>query len=163
MYASILALTTFLLGASAGAVLPRQECGPSATWSATNFRWGSSPGGTIGGYNLTAPDNYIPGAPGFNVYCTSIAYQRGWLSCVTPEGTFPAPQRVEVIWTSRPAIYDDFFLGAAHIWQDEQGEWTNVTAGARVPAKWGEKIDFTYNITTIAKSGTAPGPAPTPV
>lgn len=113
------------LTASAG-VIPRDE--PTAVWQATNFNWGSSPGGTAGNLDLVGEEGYIAGAPAFEARCSPIMVQRGWTPCRAPDGgELPATERVEIIWPSGPEL-GRFYFGAAHIFLNADGEWVNATA-----------------------------------
>ncbi|KAL2760077.1 hypothetical protein ACRALDRAFT_1060000 [Sodiomyces alcalophilus JCM 7366] len=135
-----------------------QPSSPFANWHATDFNWGSSPGGTAGTFNLAAEAGYFKGAPGFNVVCHPIMAQRGWTPCETPEGDDLAPEnRVDVIWPSSP-VQGRFYFGVAHIFQiAEGGSWVNATARTDIEAPPPrEGASFELSVTHLAVGGTDP-------
>lgn len=144
------------LAASAGAV-PRHT---SPVWHATNFIWGSSPGGTSGVLNLAGAAGYVPGAPAFAARCSPILVQRGWVGCRAPDGgALPATERVEMIWTSGPEL-GRFYFGAAHVFRTDAGAWVNVTARAdiEVPAPQGNTA-FEFPVISVeVLDGEPPSP-----
>ncbi|KAI1376856.1 hypothetical protein F4677DRAFT_418260 [Hypoxylon crocopeplum] len=81
MFASVVTVVAALAASAAalpGAVNARETY---ATWTATNFEEGCSPGGCIASFNISAPAGYVEGAPAFNVACHPIYIQRGWVEC----------------------------------------------------------------------------------
>ncbi|ROT42519.1 hypothetical protein SODALDRAFT_347481 [Sodiomyces alkalinus F11] len=131
----------------------------ACNWHATDFTWGSSPGGTAGTLHLAAEEGYFEGAPGFNVVCHPIMVQRGWTPCRAPDNSeLPRGNRVDIIWTSGP-VQGRFYLGAAHIFEIAKcGSWVNATARTdiEVPRPPQAGASFEFPVTHLAVSGTEP-------
>ncbi|KAI5926531.1 hypothetical protein F4810DRAFT_707619 [Camillea tinctor] len=69
-----------------------------ASWPATDFGEGCSPGGCIASFNISAWDGYVQGMPAFDVVCHPVYIQSGWREC-EPVGEQAAGSVVEAIWT----------------------------------------------------------------
>ncbi|OBR08502.1 hypothetical protein CH63R_07267 [Colletotrichum higginsianum IMI 349063] len=123
--------------AAAAAVSERRQLdngprAPEVVWAAENYIWGCSPGGCSSRFNISAPDGYIPGAPGFNVVCSPIYIQQGRVPCRNPDNS-PLPpsngSQVFSIWTAG-ADRERQYLGVSHIYKRlEDGRTWNATAG----------------------------------
>jgi hypothetical protein len=127
----------------------RSTCSEIPTFQATHYTWGCSPGGCSSNFNLTAAENYRPGAPGFEVVCSPIFIQQLWVPCRNLDGSdFPATSRVAAIWTQGPE-YERQFLGVEHIYQDKDGKTINATARADIlPIR--EPVDFLFPVNLIS-------------
>ncbi|KAI1500733.1 hypothetical protein F5X99DRAFT_229904 [Biscogniauxia marginata] len=97
MKTSIITAIPALVASAAVTAAPTAEV--YATWPATNFREGCSPGGCISSFNISAPAGYVKGMPAFNVACHPIYIQSGWLEC-DPVGEQAAGSVVEALWTN---------------------------------------------------------------
>ncbi|KAJ3938496.1 uncharacterized protein N0V96_011223 [Colletotrichum fioriniae] len=177
MYASNL-ITTFsalIVGASA-ATLPfrwagvsnnaataeRRQATGSATyptapgnisWSAQNYIWGCSPGGCSARFNISAPSGYSSGAPGFNVVCSPIYIQQGWVPCLNPDNSpLGEGSQVFTIWTAG-ADRERMYLGVEHIYKrQEDGLTWNATAGTDILPVQNMSITFPVNTVVVLES-----------
>ncbi|WYZ39368.1 hypothetical protein EsH8_III_001282 [Colletotrichum jinshuiense] len=170
MYASrfIAVVSAIITGCSAAAIknrwgVPRnaavtERCQngtvyPQITWSAHNYTWGCSPGGCSSRFNISAQEGYSPGAPGFNVVCSPIYIQQGWVPCRNPDNTLLSnDSQVFAIWTAGPDR-ERQYLGVSHIFQHQHDGLTwNATAGTDfIPAR-NMSIIFPVKTVTVFKS-----------
>ena len=133
MFTNLFALVLAATAASTASIPRRASEPPSlADWSVTNFNHGCSPGGCIAAYNLSAPADYVAGAPGFAVFCTPVYIQNGWKECEPASAVAdgPAGSRVEAIWEmgeDQALIY----VKAAHIWYEGETRY-NATADTAI-------------------------------
>ncbi|TQN65791.1 hypothetical protein CSHISOI_09732 [Colletotrichum shisoi] len=128
-------------------------------WAAENYIWGCSPGGCSSRFNISAPDGYIPGAPGFDVVCSPIYIQQGWVPCRNPDddNSLPPPpppsngSQVFSIWTAG-ADRERQYLGVSHIYERlEDGRTWNATAGTDfLPV---QNMSIAFPVTTHAIVG----------
>lgn len=124
----------------------RDEAGGTPAFQATNYRWGCSPGGCSNSFNLTAPAGYRKGAPGFNVVCNGVYIQSGWRVCWNPDlSPLPENNLVETLWTAGPNS-THMYLGAAHIYTQEDGTRVNATGLADIVPEQGMSFEFPVTI-----------------
>ncbi|KLU92771.1 hypothetical protein MAPG_11712 [Magnaporthiopsis poae ATCC 64411] len=122
-----------------------QEAGVPA-FKASNYRWGCSPGGCSNAFNLTVPAGYREGAPGFNVVCNGVYVQSSWRVCWNPDlSPLPENNKVETIWTAGPDR-THMYLGAAHIYTQEDGTRVNATGLADIVPVQGMSFEFPVTI-----------------
>ncbi|EFQ32723.1 hypothetical protein CGRA01v4_09340 [Colletotrichum graminicola] len=133
------------------AVVERRQA--NVTWTAENYIWGCSPGGCSARFNISAPEGYTSGAPGFNVVCSPIYIQQGWVPCRNPDNSpISEDSQVFSIWTAG-ADRDRQYLGVSHIYKnlDDSLTW-NATAGTDFLPVTNMSIIFPVN--TITAVGT---------
>ncbi|OHE99781.1 hypothetical protein CORC01_04917 [Colletotrichum orchidophilum] len=120
----------------------------NASWSAQNYIWGCSPGGCSARFNISAPAGYSPGAPGFNVVCSPIYIQQGWLPCLNPDNSpLGEDSQVFSIWTAGPDR-ERMYLGVEHLYKrQEDGLSWNATAGTNILPV--QNMSFTFPVNTI--------------
>ncbi|KAJ0159316.1 hypothetical protein CTA2_9935 [Colletotrichum tanaceti] len=123
-------------------------------WPVENYVWGCSPGGCSARFNISAPDGYLPGAPGFDAVCSPIYIQQGWVPCRNPDNTPPSSNgssRVFSIWTAGPDR-DRQYLGVSHVYTRlEDGRTWNATAGTDfLPV---QNMSIAFPVTTHAIVG----------
>ncbi|TPX17807.1 uncharacterized protein E0L32_002908 [Thyridium curvatum] len=130
-FSAITALTALVASAAAAPSSndARQAQPIGVNWPVVGFTEGCSPGGCIANYQVSAPAGYLKGAPGFNVTCSPIYIQKGWVDCV-PNGDGSASAAdgslVQAVWYGAENR-DDILVTVAHIWT--QGiQRTNATA-----------------------------------
>ncbi|EJT76700.1 hypothetical protein GGTG_06616 [Gaeumannomyces tritici R3-111a-1] len=158
-------LASALVGTSSATAIPSaprwDQQGPpapaAATWAkrdeagtpvfqASNYIWGCSPGGCSNAFNLTAPAGYREGAPGFNVVCNGVYIQSGWRVCWNPDlSPLPGNNIVETLWTDGPNR-THMYLGAAHIYTQEDGTRVNATGLADIVPEKGMSFEFPVTI-----------------
>ncbi|KAK1992753.1 hypothetical protein LX36DRAFT_684720 [Colletotrichum falcatum] len=140
---------------SAAAVAERRQANgthptPDVAWAAENYIWGCSPGGCSARFNISAPEGYAPGAPGFDVVCSPIYIQQGWLPCRNPDNSpVPDDSRVFSIWTAG-ADRERQYLGVSHIYKSltADGLSWNATAGTDfLPV---QNMSIVFPVNTIA-------------
>ncbi|OLN96650.1 hypothetical protein CCHL11_00760 [Colletotrichum chlorophyti] len=123
---------------------------PEALWTAENYIWGCSPGGCSARFNISAKEGYSQGAPGFNVVCSPIYIQQGWVSCLNPDNS-PLPQtsRVLAIWTAG-IDRNRQYLGISHVFerQDDGLTW-NATANTDFLPVKDMTVDFPVRTLTV--------------
>ncbi|KAI2623952.1 hypothetical protein GGS26DRAFT_215333 [Hypomontagnella submonticulosa] len=126
MLASVITVVSALAASAAalpGAISARETY---ANWPATNFQEGCSPGGCIASFNISAPADYVKGAPAFNVACHPIYIQQGWIEC-DAVSELADRSYVQSMWTDgsdRPLIK----ISVSHVWY--QGEVRYNASGA---------------------------------
>ncbi|KAK2025195.1 hypothetical protein LX32DRAFT_642936 [Colletotrichum zoysiae] len=124
----------------------------SVTWTAENYIWGCSPGGCSARFNISAPEGYTSGAPGFNVVCSPIYIQQGWVPCRNPDNS-PVPEDSQVfsIWTAG-ADRERQYLGVSHIYKGlGDGLTWNATAGTDfIPV---QNMSIIFPVNTITSTG----------
>ncbi|KAI0968743.1 hypothetical protein F4678DRAFT_464361 [Xylaria arbuscula] len=96
MYAKILAILAAAATSTSAAVLAHGLETRSATYSTTNGSWIANPYEQVfviePAFSLTTPDDYLPSAPGFDVWCVSWCdsgdpyHNCEWISA-QPEGS----------------------------------------------------------------------------
>ncbi|KAI2613232.1 hypothetical protein GGR54DRAFT_329631 [Hypoxylon sp. NC1633] len=114
MFTSVIAvISAFAASAAAlpGAVGVRDA---PATWTATGFEEGCSPGGCIASFNISAPAGYITGAPAFNVECHPIYIQQGWITCDANDAEATGSS-VSSMWTDA-SERELIKISVSHIW-----------------------------------------------
>ncbi|KAF6807417.1 hypothetical protein CMUS01_14131 [Colletotrichum musicola] len=134
--------------ASAAAIGHRQDApaqetlAPNATWQASGYQWGCSPGGCIASFSLVANESYASGAPGFNVVCNPVYIQENWVECHLPDDT-PQPEESKV-WAAWIYNADNSIdsLKAAHVYQSKNGGYYQADAAVNVTADVGLSFDF---------------------
>ncbi|KAK1716023.1 hypothetical protein CaCOL14_003452 [Colletotrichum acutatum] len=177
MYASnlITVFSALIAGASAAtlplrwsgvsnnaAIAGRRQTDGSATyhttpgnisWSAQNYIWGCSPGGCSARFNVSAPTGYSSGAPGFNVVCSPIYIQQGWVPCLNPDNSpLSEDSQVFTIWTAG-ADRERMYLGVEHIYKrQEDGLTWNATAGTDILPVQNMSITFPVNTVVVLGS-----------
>ncbi|KAK1985436.1 hypothetical protein LZ30DRAFT_584161 [Colletotrichum cereale] len=122
-------------------------------WAAENYIWGCSPGGCSSRFNISAPEGYTSGAPGFNVVCNPIYIQQGWVPCRNPDNS-PVSQDSQVfsIWTAG-ADRERQYLGVSHIYKRrEDGLTWNSTAGTDFLPVMNMSIIFPVNTITAVEA-----------
>ncbi|OTA60733.1 hypothetical protein K449DRAFT_435132 [Hypoxylon sp. EC38] len=136
MLASVFTFVAALAASATAAPAAVEARETYATWPATNWQEGCSPGGCRGTYDISAPAGYVDGAPAFNVHCHSTYIQEGWTQCDPVE-----PQTdnsyVASMWTG--ASEREFIkISVAHIWY--QGEARYNASGS---------VEFKSGVTTF--------------
>ncbi|KAK2018416.1 hypothetical protein LZ32DRAFT_371703 [Colletotrichum eremochloae] len=128
---------------------------PGVAWTAENYIWGCSPGGCSARFNISAPEGYTSGAPGFNVVCSPIYIQQGWVPCRNPDNSpIPEDSQVFSIWTAG-ADRERQYLGISHIYKRlEDGLKWNATAGTDFVPVQNMSIVFPVNTITPAEAQT---------
>ncbi|KAI1384773.1 uncharacterized protein F4822DRAFT_373041 [Hypoxylon trugodes] len=126
MLASVITVVAAL--AASATALPKQVY---ASWPATNFDEGCSPGGCIASFNISAPADYVKGAPAFNVSCHPIYIQQGWVECdvvgENQNGAF-----VRSMW-SEATVREQIKISVSHVWN--QGETRfNASGSIEIPS-----------------------------
>ncbi|KAK1656229.1 hypothetical protein BDP81DRAFT_306456 [Colletotrichum phormii] len=177
MYVSnfITAFSALIAGASAAtlpirwagvsntaAIAERRQTDGSATypaapgnvsWNAQNYIWGCSPGGCSARFNVSAPAGYSPGAPSFNVVCSPIYIQQGWVPCLNPDNSpLGEDSQVFTIWTAG-ADRERMYLGVEHIYKRQEDGFTwNATAGTDILPVQNMSITFPVNTVVVLES-----------
>ncbi|KAK1504370.1 uncharacterized protein CCOS01_16822 [Colletotrichum costaricense] len=120
------------------------------TWAAQNYIWGCSPGGCSARFNVSAPAGYSAGAPGFNVVCSPIYIQQGWVPCLNPDNSpLGGDSQVFTIWTAG-ADRERMYLGVEHIYKrQEDGLTWNATAGTDILPVQNMSITFPVNTVVV--------------
>ncbi|OBT65527.1 hypothetical protein VE03_05047 [Pseudogymnoascus sp. 23342-1-I1] len=144
--ATLLATAATCISASA---IPQHESRNTATFKATDYTWGCSPGGCTSSFKLTAAAGYRAGAPGFNVKCSPIYIQKQWVPCRNADGSkLPATSRVEAIWTQGPDN-ERQYLGVSHIYHRKDGKTVNATARTDILPVKGHPMEFLFPVTIV--------------
>ncbi|KAI0835686.1 hypothetical protein F5Y06DRAFT_124343 [Hypoxylon sp. FL0890] len=126
MFASVFTFVAALAASAAASPVAVEARETFATWPATNWVEGCSPGGCRGNFNISAPAGYVKGAPAFNVHCHSTYIQGGWTEC-DAIGDQAAGSYVESLWpeaSKRELIK----ISVSHMWT--QGEATYNASGS---------------------------------
>ncbi|KAI1144295.1 hypothetical protein F5Y05DRAFT_407692 [Hypoxylon sp. FL0543] len=118
MFASVVAFVAALAASAAAIPTTAEARGTQATWTATNWGEGCSPGGCRGHFNINAPAGYVKDAPAFNVLCHSTYIQGGWTKCEAI-GEQAASSYVESLWPEA-SQREHIKIAVSHIWT--QGE-----------------------------------------
>ncbi|GKT42577.1 uncharacterized protein ColSpa_02758 [Colletotrichum spaethianum] len=128
---------------------------PEIVWEAKNYIWGCSPGGCSSRFNISSSGGYISGAPGFNVVCSPIYIQQGWVPCRNPDNSpLPEDSQVFSIWTAG-ADRERQYLGVSHIYKRPEDSLTwNATARTDFLPVQNMSIAFPVNTVTIADAST---------
>ncbi|KAI1406087.1 hypothetical protein F4819DRAFT_285606 [Hypoxylon fuscum] len=131
MFASFITVVSALAASVAALPTAVQSREVYATWKATNFQEGCSPGGCIASFNITAPAGYVKDAPAFNVACHPIYIQQGWLECDTI-GEAAAGSSVESMWTGAEER-ENIKISVSHIWSQGEARY-NASGNVEFPA-----------------------------
>ncbi|GJC82660.1 hypothetical protein ColLi_05498 [Colletotrichum liriopes] len=128
------------------------DTSPEIVWGAENYIWGCSPGGCSSRFNISAAEGYSSGAPGFNVVCSPIYIQQGWVPCRNPDNSpLPADSQVFSIWTAG-ADRERQYLGVSHIYKRHEDSLTwNATARTDFLPVQNMSITFPVNTLTIVE------------
>ncbi|KAH9887423.1 hypothetical protein F4778DRAFT_426075 [Xylariomycetidae sp. FL2044] len=133
MHASLLALVSTL--AAGVTALPRSVQASRqtlASWPATNFVEGCSPGGCIASFNISAPAGYVEGAPAFDVTCHPIYIQQGWLDCDVVSGG-DGDSVVQSMWTGA-SEFELIKISVAHLFSSSSsGTRYNASGSVEFP------------------------------
>ncbi|KAI0138588.1 hypothetical protein F4776DRAFT_662959 [Hypoxylon sp. NC0597] len=136
MFASVFTLVAALAASAVAAPAAVEARETYATWPATNWQEGCSPGGCRGTYDISAPAGYVSNAPAFNVHCHSTYIQEGWTKCDAvgeqAEGSY-----VESMWTDA-SERELIKISVSHIWY--QGEARYNASGS---------VEFQSGVTTF--------------
>ncbi|KZL83897.1 hypothetical protein CI238_06978 [Colletotrichum incanum] len=121
---------------------------PEIVWGAENYIWGCSPGGCSSRFNISAAEGYSFGAPGFNVVCSPIYIQQGWVPCRNPDNS-PLPKNSQVfsIWTAG-ADRERQYLGVSHIYKRHEDSLT-WNATARIDFLPVQNMSIAFPVSTV--------------
>ncbi|OTB01360.1 hypothetical protein M426DRAFT_14522 [Hypoxylon sp. CI-4A] len=102
-----------------------------ATWTATDFQEGCSPGGCASSFNISAPEGYVKNAPAFDVVCHPVYIQQGWVDC-DAQDKMAAGSYVASMWTGA-ADREQIKISVEHIWFEGEARY-NATGAAEFAA-----------------------------
>jgi len=113
-------LSTIVLGLAS--VLPATA---TVSFAATGYAFGCSPGGCSNGFNVSAPAEYLNGAPAFNFHCNTIL-TRSYVPCAAIGAQ---TSEVSAQWLIMPAPYPYGSEGiwVSHVYKGTDGVTVNAT------------------------------------
>jgi len=88
------------------------------SYQVTGFGSGCSPGGCGAGFNVSAPADYLSGAPAFKFNC-AIILGRPYADCTALDGSSPSTSKVSAQWRglSYPYPYGENALWVSHVFR----------------------------------------------